>query len=357
MKQQEQQLQRALRSCAEQAIPETLDLWPRIRAQAAASQPSIQRAPVRLLHLQRMPIALLLILLLSGVGCATSVVIRKAFFEGDRGLSDVEHAGLFHEVNQSQTIDDVTVTVQSVYLDARRLAIGLTVHGAEDKRYFIGSPGSPQLNGIPMRGLETIGGSGDWKVVNGDLVETEEEGFVYDVQVLDDVSAAITQATLVAPGSPPVMVRVNVTFDVEDETVDGAVAPIGPFNFHFNVPIHPSRRIALHQTQQAAGIAVTLEDVLITPSLIETRLCFDPQVSAKDWQPDITVQRPDGWLLNDGGLLSTRAACHTSQIMGTGADHAGVWTLIVNRLNHDTKTVSGPWTFEFTVPKEETSAP
>lgn len=352
MKQQEQQVQRALRSCAEQAIPETLDLWPRIRAQTTASQPAIQRAPVRVLHLQRMSIALLLILLLSGVGCATSVVLRKAFFEGDRGLSDVEHAGLFHEVNQSQTIDDVTVTVQRVYLDARRLAIGLTVHGAEDKKYFIGSPGSPQLNGIPMRGLETIGESGDWKVVDGNLVETKEDGFVYNTQVLDDVSAAITQATLVAPGSPPVMVRVNITFDVEDALVDNAFAPIGPFNFHFDVPIHPSRRLELHQTQQAAGIEMTLEDVLITPSLIEARLCFDPQASGKHWQPDITVRRPDGWLLNDGVLPSTRASCHTTQMMGTGADHAGVWTLTVNRLNHDTKTVFGPWTFEFTVPKE-----
>jgi hypothetical protein len=351
MKQQEQHLQRALRSCAEQAIPETLDLWPRIRAQAAA-QPSIQRANGRALRLQRVPIALLLILLLSGIGCATSVVIRKAFFEDDRGLSDIEHAGLVHDVNQSETIDDVTVTVQRVYLDARRLAIGLTVHGAEDKQYFIGSRGSPQLNGIPMRGSITISGSGDWKVVNGNLVETEEEGFVYDVQVFDDVSAAITQATLVAPGSPPVMVRVNVTFDVEDVHRDAAFAPIGPFNFHFDVPIHPSQRIELHQTQQAAGIAVTLEDVLITPSLIEGRLCFDPQASGTGWQPDITVRRPDGWLLNDRALPSTSAACHTSQIKGTGADHTGVWTLTVNRLEHDTKTVSGPWTFEFTVPKE-----
>ncbi|MBV9789978.1 MAG: DUF4179 domain-containing protein, partial [Chloroflexi bacterium] len=189
MNSQERQIQHALHACAEQAIPDSVDLWPRIRAQAAATRQPARKATIFPLRLQ--PISLLLlVILLTGVGCAAGAAIQKVFFENTLGMSDVVAGGLIHEVNQSQTIDGVTVTIHSAYVDARRLALGISVRGDMGNDYSLGiGTGVPTINGAELRGLIYTGRAGSvWELVGNESDLEPVPGFIYEVDVVEDVS-------------------------------------------------------------------------------------------------------------------------------------------------------------------------
>lgn len=350
MNSQERQIQHALHACAEQAIPDSVDLWLRIRAQAAAARQPARKATIFPLRLQ--PVALLLlVILLTGVGCAAGAAIQKVFFENTLGMSDVVEGGLIHTVNQSQTIDGVTVTIHSAYVDARRLALGISVRGDMGDHYSIWG-GTPKLNGVELLGLQYSGGAGSvWDLVGNESDAEPVPGFIYGVDLTDDVSPAIAELTRIRPGGDPAMVNIQLDLKVHDSYRDERFDPIGPFHFSFDTPLQPAHRLELHQTSRDAGVAVTLEDVLITPSLMQTRICFDPEESDDRWNAEITAVRPDGLRIQSQAGMELNAGCLLSTFYGVQLDPSGAWTLSIDQLKSETETIDGSWTFKFEVPK------
>ncbi|MBV9792181.1 MAG: hypothetical protein JOZ51_28610, partial [Chloroflexi bacterium] len=106
-----------------------------------------------------------------------------------------------------------------------------------------------------------------------------------------------------------------------------------------------------HQTSRDAGVAVTLEEVLITPSLMQTRLCFDPEDSIDRWNTEITAVRPDGLRIQSRAGVQLNAGCLVSTFYGVQLDPSGAWMLTIDQLKSDTETIDGSWTFKFEVPK------
>lgn len=347
MNSQEQQLQRALRTCAEQAIPDSADLWPRIRAQAAASQQPTRKIAIFSLRLQ--PISLLLlVILLMGVGCATGAAIHNMFFEGTFGMSGPVQAGLIHEVNQSQTINDVTVTIHGAYADARLLASGIAVRGEMGDDYFI-RVGPVLINSSEVRGFSIIEPSGSFNLFDKAPNPNREARFSYKLGTTEDFSPAIAELTRIKPGDEPAMINVQLEIKVKQSHSDAQTELIGPFRFSFDMPIQPSHYIDVRQTSQDAGVAMTLEDVLITPSLMQTRLCFDPEGMSDGWETSIIAERPDGRRIEASVTDTPDSGCVAHIFYG--APLAGTWTLTIDQLKSDTKTIDGSWSFQFDVPE------
>lgn len=350
MNSQERQIQHALHACAEQAIPDSVDLWPRIRAQAAATRQPARKATIFPLRLQ--PIALLLlVILLTGVGCAAGAAIQKVFFENMLGMSDVVAGGLIHEVNQSQTIDGVTVTVHSAYADARRLVLGISVRGDMGYDYFIGGV-EPRVNGVELRGVRSNRRAGSvWEIAGNDSDAEPVPGFIYEVDLVEDVLPAMAELSKTRPVGNPAMVNVQLKLMVPDSYDNERFEPIGPFHFSFDLPVQPAHRLKLHQTSRDAGVAATLEDVLITPSLMQTQICFDPDDSANRWNTEITAVRPDRLRIQSQAGIQLNAGCLLSTFYGVQLDPSGAWTLTIDQLKSDTETINGSWSFKFEVPE------
>lgn len=349
MNSQEQQIQGALHACAEQAIPDSVDLWLRIRAQAATARQPARTSAIFPLRLQPVSL-LLLVILLMGAGCAAGAAIQKVFFENTLGMSDVVEGGLTHEVNQSQTIDGVTVTIHSAYADARRLALGISVRGDMGDDYSLGR-GVPTINGAELLGLHFTGRAGSvWDLIGNESNAEPVPGFIYEVDLLDDVSPAVAELTRIRPGGDPAMINVQFDLMVHDSYRDERFEPIGPFHFSFDMPIQPAHRLDMHQTSHDAGVAVTLEDVIITPSLMQTRICFDPDDSDDRWNAEITAVRPDGLRIQSQAGVELNAGCLLSTFYGVQLDPSGAWTLTIDQLKSDTETIDGSWSFQFEVP-------
>jgi hypothetical protein len=290
------------------------------------------------------------VILLTGVGCATGAVIQKVFFENTIGMTDVVEGGLVHAVNQSQTIDGVTVTVHSAYADARRLMFGIGVLGGKDAHHFI-QVESSIINGTKARGLHITGQDSSFNLFDDEENANQEERFSYEVRLVEDVSPEVAELTRIRSGGDPTMINVQLELWVEDAQSDTRSTLAGPFRFSFDMPIQPAHRLELHQTSRDAGVAATLEDVIITPSLMQTRICFDPDDSDNRWNAEITAARPDGLRIQSQAGVQLNAGCIISILYGVEIDPSGAWTLTIDELKSETKTIDGSWTFEFEVPE------
>ena len=131
----EQRVKQILHEIAGQQVPQSVDLWPAIRVRL---QPPRRRSRwARLMPTTRLGwafLALALCLLIgTGAWAVGSAVDR--LFQVAPGLNHVGQAGLSQELDLSQTLDGVTVTLERAYADANRVVVGYTVSSADGQRY------------------------------------------------------------------------------------------------------------------------------------------------------------------------------------------------------------------------------
>jgi hypothetical protein len=166
-----------------------------------------------------------------------------------------------------------------------------------------------------------------------------------------------------APGvsvrsSPPLPAEPPEPMAVELEPIpQGAV--VGTFTFDFGVPFIPARVAEVNQTVEAAGVAVRLERVVVTPSETRAYLRFDPPGEVEtSWTPIVTLKAPgDEKGQSHFYSVDDDSPVHISGFLSPLYDRRGEWTLTVTELvgtelvpPYNDVRLAGPWVFRFRVP-------
>ena len=340
----EKRLSQILREIAQEEIPDDMNLWSDI--QKAAQRPSRW---MRLAPKSRIGWVALLVAALLTIG-ATAYAVDFLLQNFDPGLEAADNANLIVYLNDTQTIGDVSVTLEYAYADANRIAIayngtalvpitssaslGFTeIHltddqGREFNNYLFGGGGGGG------------GGSAEATVVavSFGLVDN------YDASIIDD---------------SPDELHLHLELTVGDMTPimggggggggGGSVAPaeaepfepVGPFIFDFTVPFNPGRVMNEPQTVTAADIPMRLNRVVVTPSLTRLELCYEqPPINDNSpyWNPVVSLT-VDGEevlagtpLYRDMVSTSDDAECANYNILQALNDQLGEWELSIDTL-------------------------
>jgi len=392
MKEKEQQITDALRQIARQEVPDSVDLWPAIKAQRQAEK---RRTPGRLVPVTRLgwvSLTLALILAFGAGAYALSPAIGR-LFQQEPGLKSVDEARLVQEFALSQTIDGVTVTLTRAYADANRIIIGFTIQDTEpsrrpSRRYeahplvLTDATGAvfPQTFGLGVTGQSDLfdvslpPGEGAYVLAfdAAAVTGTPEELHLQLVMGLEEL--AINPSALNQPpaSTEEALLSLNVAPEppsleqpAPGEPIVEVLEPLpkgdilGPFTFEFSVPFLSGQTVEVQQTVEANGIAIRLERVVVTPSETRATLCFQPPEGKKAWL----------LLTEDGGqdILSPIAdiadqgtggeECHRLTYPGELASQGGMTTLSVTELMgydgspaDDQRRLAGPWEFRFQMP-------
>ncbi len=129
-----QELRKALNEIATQVVPSNHDLWPMLRERLTT--PRHSRQWVRLLPSTRvgwLGFILFFLFVFSITAYAAAPWISR-LLERDERLKNID-LSLSQAVNQSQTIDDVTVMVEWVYADSDWVLVGYAMRSTNGKRF------------------------------------------------------------------------------------------------------------------------------------------------------------------------------------------------------------------------------
>jgi len=376
----EQQVAQILQELAEQEVPASLDLWPAIQARLQPQRRASRWA--RLMPATRLGwafLALALFLAFGAVAYALApIVMSRLFQRHEPGLRHIEQANLVQELNLSQTMDDVTVTLERAYADANRVVVGFTVIGPDGQRYDPGRMTLTDAKGIVFPPTIGIGVTGQSDMLEVELPSGEGSYvFSFDAAAIQGAPPALHLRLMIeleefvlppsapelspTPDSPPAEPPDSMVMVLEPLPAFGGTI-VGPFTFDFSVPFIPGRTVEVQQTVEAAGVAVRLERVVVAPSETRVILCFEPpDGDSKDWVPIITLDTGNGQDLS-GGVRSqlsgtSEEICYRDIYLDALAGQSGTWTLTVTELvgfdltqPGEQTRLAGPWVFHFVVP-------
>ena len=303
-----------LAECATQAVPDSLSLWPSIHSRLEARQrrssgaPKVFRGSLRWAFL-----SLILVVALTATAYAGSPVVRKLFQQMWPGANE---SGLVQNINLSQTINGVTVTLENAYADANRIFVGFTVKDTA-KRYIPHQMKLTDATGTEFPGQLGMGVGGQSDILGMELPPGE--------------GSSIWQFDAAAVKGMPQ--ELNLSFETYFSPMTKHAGPrIGPFTFDFTMPFVAGQVIWVDQTAEADGVLVTLEKVVITPSETRAFIRIDSPEAEKDWRPIIALELPNG--TSKGFALSSHLDGRTRaySFLGDFSDQHGEWILKVTEL-------------------------
>ena len=353
-------IENALRACAEDGVPETVVPWPEIRERALAGRRPTRRR--RFVPRTRVGLAFtVLMVMLSGtVGFAATGWIDELF---GYFAPEVQEASLGVQLNDEQTVDGVTFTLERAYADEDNVVVGYPVKGFKDWDDGYPTSGPSAVVDGSGRTFEYVGGGG----IGTDPTYDTEGG-----ERLSDL-AFFEPSNKLDPTAEHDF-RFEMKLDPKaggEEARDGSSGRGVPrtLAFDFRIPVHEVDVIEVGQTAEANGMPMTLERVENSPARTEAILCFDPPRDEKyTWVP--VIPRPDVAESDVFGNDSLYAASTEEKIGCVGYDlfrsiydQPGHHTLTVTRIEGRSpssddprlmqlrETIDGPWTFEFEVPE------
>ncbi len=220
-------------------------------------------------------------------------------------ITAAREAGLLHELNLTQTLDDISVTLNWAYVDTQQLILNYTVTGADPLMLNASFAITPIVlrdaegyqfsysRAMPLpdatadsttvtahfynQAIRQIAGSDQYEVVD-DYFHTH----------FDRVPAEIALQMALTLGGYEVPEWV-ITEGVESAySVGDDVPAVGPFTFDFTVPVTNSVELEPMETVEADGLAVTLEALSVAPTAAEARICYD-MPDGRDWLPEATL--------------------------------------------------------------------
>jgi hypothetical protein len=200
-----------------------------------------------------------------------------------------------------QTLQGVTVTLDWVFADAKRISFGYSVAGlpaVPDATALWGSVDLRDAQGKPLG--QAVGGSsavqrvagkpdtltGNWSIVLGQPLTAAEGRFGLDITLgggaSSDMSNLLGQFKIPADATP---------FPPGVYPPALPAQKVGTFHFDFTTPIYPLQTLTPHLSITANGLAMSIEKIEMTPSYANLTLCYQ-KPSPKDWTIEGTVGRP-----------------------------------------------------------------
>jgi hypothetical protein len=294
----------ALRECAEQGVPDGVDLWPEVRERLFA----LSAAPVR-------------------------------------------EAGLDVPLGQKQTIDSVSVILDRAYADASHVMIGYAVDGLGGGRHDDFMPRARLTDESGVRFERAAAGYGiSW----GSETPSIPEGSQAEVTLFEAPEG------IEAPGRRRFRLEVEVfrlvpgAYGLGEEIPEESVA--GPFVFDFEVLVRPVPIIEVNRVAEANGLSLALQRVENSPARTRAFICFDPPDEEHNWMP---VARTGffGKFFGQAQLADTPVtenACSAFTFEESLYERPGKHWLTVTEIvgisERATRRIPGPWRFRFEVP-------
>jgi hypothetical protein len=300
-------------------------------------------------------LVLVALLVIGGSAYAATSLVGKLFHTL---APDIGEAGLIVDLNLSQTIDGVTVRLEQGYADSNMILIGYTVTG-RNARYSVDGRKLSLSDGldIPDRGGL---GRAPMNLLNWQPSEVTAVA-VFDGSVVEGAPTELNLTFETTVGNSPSIALSSNTW--------------GPFTFNFTLPFHRAKEIIVNQTSEVAGIPVTLEKVIISPSATGAIFRFYGEYEDNRKRPlPISILQP-AVSTAEGMMPETVHASSTyfpeeytlDTYPGDFTKRTGEWTITIDELvfpprrqpgqtgdfsgtASDTKRVSGPWIFTFEVP-------
>ena len=308
-------------------------------------------------------VGIVLLTTLAAAGYVGSQTLGDKLFSQIMGRWGQDYRSeLSYEINLSETIEEITLTVDRVHFDSNRIGIEYTLTGLPQSR----SPGAFELQAElmdaedPSVRFRSAGGSGvrwDSQVrgmeVPADTVK-EVAGF--------DVTGARTDST---------GMRLLFVVTVDEYERDGSLwlrdRTIGPFKFVFTVPFVPStdeRVIRVGSTVEASGVIVRLEEVKITPAEVSALIWVgrSPEQRRAGVHPghvtlDLSGEWPSGTLQPTAYVVTTLGDTpdyFLARFRVNWDVEPSEWRMTVENLRgaYDAYDLDGPWGFQFDVPND-----
>jgi hypothetical protein len=355
-----QRFRDALRTIVAEDLQDNTDLWPEVRSRVGIK--TSERRPLRLTHPGWAVVIFLSILAfgMAAYAAVTSFLDRAVELDPSGSRYLVEN-GLVEKLGLSQTVSDVTATLEWAYADANRIMIAYTISHPSDRETTATTLRLEDGTILPR----LMGGYG----YVGDGLMSQVENF----------DAGNMQAS---PDSLQLRFHLEVsTFDLPDETPSPVPATVDPetgvsnvilepmeraapatmLDFKFSLPFHAGRKIEIGQAVEESGISATLEQAVIAGSDTRFVMCFAGLESTYEWEPIFTLEtpklRPEDSvnILRGGNWIDDR--CYHHDLGAPLEDHQGKWVLTVTELvgeklgsQHEQIRIRGPWQFQFLIP-------
>lgn len=344
-----QNIEKALRACAERGVPETVVPWSRIRERALSERrPASRRRWIPQTRAGLAFAALTTLLLLSTGALAASGVVDDLVRET---VPSARGSNFGVGLHQEKTIGGVTVGLERAYADQDSIVVGYRIEGITRGRLDGRDPDSV----YPAAKLTDASG--------------ERFGYLNELgrgmspeNSVPEGSQAWVRA-FETPGKLEASDRHRFRFEVWLEApTSGTWKPVTEsFVFDLGLPVLPTPTIEVGETVDAGGLALTLDRLENSPTGTQAFVCFDPPDDGRFYMPMIKT-----------GLFDQPAADGTTYVKNEGCSkytydyeetlygRPGVYSLTVTeieaypRKNPDerkTEKIRGPWTFEFEVPE------
>jgi hypothetical protein len=289
-----------------------------------------------------------LLLLVAGTVYGASTIIRELF---QRFAGHVEKTGLVQELDLSQTINGVTVRLERAYADPNAVLLGYTVSGPK-KNYSSYVSELSTADGQKIPGMLTMGTVPGSEAILGEWDDSKRLAVIttFDSSMIQGMSSEI---------------NLKLEIEVEELSMFGSrKSLVGPFILEFSLPLQSGKVIDVGQTAEAEGIPITLEKVVISPWVTQAVFQFHPPYDSNGHPvPIVSLELPTGTL--EKSFLTTVSGYY---FLGDFTDQHGDCTIVISELvfppnpppdsggksfkgkAEDTKRLSGPWVFHFTLP-------
>lgn len=243
-----QQFGRAMRELESERVPADLDLWPKLRARITTQPRGVQwgrRLPT--IRLGWITLAVVALLAVGATTRATAPVFSRLLRLFEPEVMD-QGESLGQQLNLSQTIDNVTVSVEWAYADAECIRIGYTVR-SRDGRRFDPRPGRlASAEGKPMPWTMGYGVTGESDRLGvalppgeGSYVAVfanEAKGGALNLRLEMEVEELALSASAPATAGDPAVGPAGPGSVLLDPLPVGE--RLGPFTFEFSIPVTAS---------------------------------------------------------------------------------------------------------------------
>ncbi len=342
-------LKTALDFISQRDIPDNMNLWPRIAAR-------LERKGTRVMD-AKLKLAWIVVLIILGLILATGVAFAIYHYFNDPGLKSAEEAGLLShpnvtalptplptgtplepaiQVRTEQMLEEITITLEWIYLNDARQAAGFSVRGLPAELRL----GMPRMSFgalIPQQVRSAgLALKNDSEVIAGTYVIQQ----IVRESIYDGISEGHTIVSL----DIPILDKVGQTLKT----------------FHFDIPEVPIHLETVNGSNTYAtrskGVEMRLEWIILTPSETRARLCIDSSVGRNLDIQTAAIQFAEtagaiGKVPSLQGLqltpVSAENGARCAEIaFPTGWQGAGVLRLAVHQLiDSQGQTLDGTWEF------------
>ena len=163
-------------------------------------------------------------------------IIGTIFSEsGDRGLEQVSKLGLTDIIGMTKTVEGTSITLDEVFYDKTRLTIGFSIESEQPiEEFYLSSGPTFTVNG------KSFSHAGDYKETE---ISSNHRTGIANIDALEELPEAFT---------------LGLTFKGKDGK-----------QWDFSTPVSTQanvQSVAIHQTQKAGGIDLTVTDLQVSPA-------------------------------------------------------------------------------------------